>query len=94
MRRHDASGPGAALDTLSGRGATPRLGPEVLVFTGVVEQLHLDLLDDVALQGRANDQPRRPVRQRGPERNVQPVEREPVPIGAALGHGQSRRVPP
>jgi hypothetical protein len=46
------------------------------------------LLDHVALQRHPHHQPGRPVRQHRAERDVQPVQRQPVPVGAQLGHRQ------
>ena len=53
-----------------------------------VEEARACLLDDVALQDDVDDQPARPLRQHGTERDVQLIEGEPVAVLAQVGHRQ------
>jgi hypothetical protein len=83
---------------LPGQRPQPRLVPERQAANWLdplarsdVEHLHLRLLDDVALQDRVEHQPGRPVRQHRPERDVQPVQLEPVPVRRPVGHRQPGR---
>jgi hypothetical protein len=48
-----------------------------------------DLLNEVALESQVQDQPRGPVGEHGPERHVQHVEPQTVPVIGPVRHGQS-----
>lgn len=89
--RPRATAPPTPRHRLPARRRHPRRVPEALP-RAPVQHPHGGLLHDIPLQNGVGHQPARPVHQHRPQRHMQPIQRQPIPIRPTVRHGHPSRI--